>query len=643
MKLGKKGSGRALRAGVVLPLVCGALALGCSGTRIVSGGPFAGVVQTPEGTVRYSLAKTVVVIEAAVTNGASGWVTFDGDEFHVDTRLARKHAQAAVSFQAVVDEDQFFTLRMEHGDSSDDAMSVEVAPNGLLRSVGFSSSSQIGQTIRNVTTIAASVVAGIAAATLSADPRKKAAALVCEQLAAEAGTPGRCPASQPPATAPTPPKATTRPGTKAADTGPAPGAGTGTADTPAAPCDRRVETSLADLSMANLYFLARSAKHRRLWTTVRDAESLFQERSCRRAELERSAERATGKGLEEVRARVASQRDLEAAARMDLYLASEELDAAVRHFQLETGIDAPHRTEVVRMTLDLDEIPPPDMLRRAALPEPPARSAGMTDADVRAALKSFPRMLELYERTGIALTLTPPPYAVRGGTVWSQDSPGVAETRIYYRPSYTAVLTTYATSRTIDEQGGEQELLRMSSVASDDVVHPKMPVQGFSFAPQDFADRKLGITFDDMGRLARLDQAGRSAAAGASGTAADAIRIARDEYADTLMRIAQIQDSQRLISQNDLITELDRLMRQRHLLEERLELAGTRGSYDLLLEKKRLDAELGVLQSRRYLAGEKGAPEVSAELQELRSKLDQLARELEALKRRSDQPTSVRP
>ena len=640
MKLVKKGPGRVLRTGVLLPLVCGALALGCSGTRIVSGGPFAGVVQTPEGTVRYSLAKTVVVVEATVTSGASGWVTFDGDEFSVDTKLARTHAQASVSFQAVVDEDQFFTLRMEHGDSSDDAMSVEVAPNGLLRSVGFSSSSQIGQTIRNVTTIAASVVAGIAAATLSGDPRKKAAALVCEQLAAEAGTPGRCPASQPPATAPTPPKATSRPIPKAGDTTPAPAAGTATA---AAPCDRRAETSLADLSMANLYFLARSAKHRRLWTTARDAESLLQERSCRRAELERSAERAAGSGLEEVRARVASQRDLEAAARMDLYLASQELDAAVRHFQLETGIDAPYRTEVVRMTLDLDEIPPPDMLRRAALAEAPARSAGMTDADVRAALKSFPRMLELYERTGIALTLTPPPYAVRGGTVWSQDSPGVAETRIYYRPSYTAVLTTYATARTIDEQGGEQELLRMSSVASDDVVHPKMPVQGFSFAPQDFADRKLGITFDDMGRLARLDQAGRSAAAGASGTAADAIRIARDEYADTLMRIAQVQDSQRLISQNDLITELDRLMRQRHLLDERLELAGTRGSYDLLLEKKRLDAELGVLQSRRYLAGEKGAPEVSADLQELRSRLDQLARELEALKRRSDQPTSARP
>ncbi len=301
MKSRTKGPGRALRAGVVLPLVCGALALGCSGTRIVSGGPFAGVVQTPEGTVRYSLAKTVVVIEATVTNGASGWVTFDGDEFHVDTSLARRHAQAAVSFQAVVDEDQFFTLRMEHGDSSDDAMSVEVAPNGLLRSVGFSSASQIGQTIRNVTTIAASVVAGIAAATLSGDPRKKAAALVCEQLAAEAGTPAAAQRRSHRRRPLPPPKAATRPGTKAADTGPAPATATRTAaaTSAAAPCDRRVETSLADLSMANLYFLARSAKHRRLWTTVRDAESLFQERSCRRAELERSAERAAGKGLEE--------------------------------------------------------------------------------------------------------------------------------------------------------------------------------------------------------------------------------------------------------------------------------------------------------------------------------------------------------
>lgn len=636
----QKRSARLRGAGVVLSLVCGALALGCTGTRLVSGGPFAGVVQTPEGTVRYSLAKTVVVVEATVTKGSSGKVTFDGNEFSVDTKPVRTDAKAQVSLNAVVDEDQFFTLRLEHGDASDDGFSVELAPNGMLRSVGLASSSQIGATIRNVTTIAASVVAGIVAASLSADPRKKAAALVCEQLAAEAGTPGRCPALQ--AIAPTPAPAPARPkaGSKAADTD-APA----TAATPATlpGCDKRTETALGDLSMANLYFLARSAKHRRLWLDVREAEAVLLERSCKRAELERTAERATGKPLEDLRVRISSHRDLEYAARLDLRTASEELDSAVRRFQLETGIDGPRRTEVVRVTFDLEEIPPPDMLRRAALAEAPARVAGMTDAEVRKALESFPRMLDLYDRTGIALTLTPPPYAARGGTVWSSDSTGPAPTRIYYRPSYTAVLTTYSTSRTADEQGGEQELLRLFSVASDDVVHRKMPMMGFTFAPEDFAERRVSITFDAMGRLARFDQSGRSAAAGATSAAADAVRIARDEYADTLTRIADIQDVQRRITQSDVITEIDRLTKQRELLDARLELSGARSSYDLVLEKKRIDAELGLVQSKRSLAEEKGAPEVSTELAELRARLEALAKEIEALKHRTDSPITAHP
>ncbi len=508
----QKRSARLRGAGVVLSLVCGALALGCTGTRLVSGGPFAGVVQTPEGTVRYSLAKTVVVVEATVTKGASGKVTFDGNEFAVDTKLVRTDAKAQVSLNAVVDEDQFFTLRLEHGDASDDGFSVELAPNGLLRSVGLASSSQIGATIRNVTTIAASVVAGVVAATLSADPRKKAAALVCEQLASEAGTPGRCPALQ----------AITPGASASAERAPSPAPRRRTPtlqrrsrrprrsrDVTNAPRPRsaisRWRTSISSRARRNI---AASG------STCARPKGVLLERSCKRAELERTAERATGKPLEDLRVRITSHRDLEYAARLDLRTASEELDLAVRRFQLETGIDGPRRTEVVRVTFDLDDIPPPDMLRRAALAEAPARVAGMADAEVRKALESFPRMLDLYDRTGIALTLTPPPYAARGGTVWSSDSTGPAPTRIYYRPSYTAVLTTYSTSRTADEQGGVQELLRLFSVASDDVVHRKMPMMGFTFAPEDFAERRVSIAFDAMGRLARFDQTGRSAAAG---------------------------------------------------------------------------------------------------------------------------------
>lgn len=647
----RRSLGLCVRA-AALSLTLGAALAGCGGTRLTSGGPFSGAVTTPEGTVRYSLSKSVVTVEATVTHGASGKVTFDGDEFSVDTKLGRRDARAQISISSVADEDQFFTLRLEHGASSDDSLSVELAPNGQLRSIGVTSTSQLGTTVKNVVTIAASVAAAIGAAALSGDPRRQAAALVCEKLAIEAGTPGRCPAASPtpaPAPSPAPPpptrtKADTKAGTKASAAGDTRG-DTKAGATPAslATCDRRTEQSLTELSMANLYFLARSTKNRRLWLDRRDAEGRLQERTCRRVELEQKVERAAAGDLGDARAKLFSQIQLETAARTDLRAASEELDTAVRAFQLETGIDGPTRTEVVRMTFDLTDIPAPDMLAGAVSPDPTTRVTGMTDTQVRAALKSFPRMLELYDRTGIALTLTPAPYIARGGTVWEVAEPGEMKTHIYYRAAYTALLTTYATSRTSDEQGGEQELLRFFSVVSDEVIHPKMPVQGIAFEPAAFAERKISLGFDDKGRLVRFEQTGKSSVVGATTTVADSLRAARDEYTATLSRIADIQDTKRRLDQNDVLTEIDRLRKQRQLLDARLELSGARGSYDLLLERKRIDAELAAIQARRSLAGERDAGTVSQEVGELRAKLDQLARDLEEIRHRTEATTPSSP
>ncbi|MEZ4315436.1 MAG: hypothetical protein R3F14_46050, partial [Polyangiaceae bacterium] len=379
-----------------------------------------------------------------------------------------------------------------------------------------------------------------------------------------------------------------------------------------------------------------------LFRDLRAAETRLTETTCRRTDLERQLGTAPTRDIADLTARIAIQVQLEASARADLRAVSEELDTAVRGFQIETGIDGPTTTETVRITFDLDEIPPPDILRRAASPEPPARTSGMTDTEVRTALRSFPRMLELYDRTGIALTITPPPYIARGGTLWEAATHDTPKTHIYYRPAYTATIATFATTRTLDEQGGQSELLRFFATATDEVIHRKMPVQGFAFSPTDFGERKISLGFDDRGRLIRFEQSGKSSVVGATAAVADAVQTARDEYATTLARIAEIQDTQRQLQQSDVITEIDRLRKQRDLLDARLELAGTRGSYDLLLERKRIDAELAAIQGRRALADERDATSLGQEVGELRTRLDQLARDLEEIKHRSEQSPPVR-
>lgn len=633
----------AFAARVALPALFALLALGCSGTRLISGGPFAGVVQTPDGTVRYALAKSVVTIEATVTYGTSGQVVWKQNDFSVDSTLKIKDAKASVQISTVPDEDQFYTLRLEHGSSSDDSLSIEIAPNGMLRSIGASSTSQIATTAKNVVTIAAGIAATVAAAMLGSE-KNPAIQRVCELLGSDSGTPGRCLAAQPTTPAPDPkPASRNKADSKPDKADPKDDVLPTTSQKPSSGCDKRTEISLRDLSMASLYFLARDQKHRRLWLDRRDTEALLQTRTCHRMELERTAEQSSSKDLDGVRTKLAMALQLEAAARADLRAVSDELDLAVRDFQLKTGIDSPARTEVVRMTFDLDDIPPPDMLTRAVSPEPqkPGSASrtpvvGMTESEVRKALESFPRMLELYSRTGIALTLTPPPYIVRGATVWTTQEPSAeGNTRIYYRPSYTAVLSTYSMSRSSDAEGGTQELLKLFAVASDDVVHRKMPTLGFSFQPTDFAERKIALSFDDKGRLTKLEQSGKSSLAGASSAAAESFIAARDQYTTTLSRIAEIQDTKRKLQQNDLLTELDRVQKQRDLVNARLELEGTRSNYDLLLEKKRLDAQLGVLQGRNDSGG--GSTDnsaVSQEVADLRAKLDQLARAVDALQHR---------
>lgn len=641
---------------MALPILFGALAGGCSGTKIMSGGPFTAAVQSSEGSLRYSLPKSVVTVEATVTKGATGKVTFDGNEFAVDTRLARKDAKAVVSIGNVVDPAQFFTLKIEHGSSSDDSLTVDIGPNGLLRSIGVVSTSQALTTAKNVVTAAASLVALVTAATLGRDPKREAAAFICEKLAAEAGTPGRCPVALTPGAAPAPVRAPAAPikGESKGDSRnpppvqPAPPPRP--APQPAAPrpatasgCDANTEISLGELSMANLYFLAKSPKHRRLWLDRRDNEARLQERVCRRMELERAAERAATKDLEDARARLSMQLQLEAAARADLRTASDDLDRAVCDFQLAAGIDGPARTEVVRMTFELDEIPPPEVLRKALSPDPPSTVAGMTEQEVRSVLVPYTRMLELYDRTGIALTITPPPVSVRGTTGWSATTAEEPKTRIYYRPSYTVALTTYAMQRTADEQGGEQDLLRFFAVASDDVVHPRMPVTGFTFEPSYFTERQLSLAFDERGRLVRYEQSGKSSIVGASQAAVEAVQTARDEYGATLGKIAELQDTKRRLEQTDVLTEIDRLNKQRELLDARLELSGSRSNYDLVLEKKRLDTQLGAVQARRASPDERGWTALSEEVAQLRQKLDQLTRQVEELQHRTPQTPPTGP
>ena len=78
--------------------------------------------------------------------------------------------------------------------------------------------------------------------------------------------------------------------------------------------------------------------------------------------------------------------------------------------------------------------------------------------------------------------------------------------------------------------------------------------------------------------------------------------------------------------------QIDKVQKQRELLDARVSLEGDLGTKDLTLQKQRLDAELAALQARASLEVQRGAIAEQARVDDLKARLDQLAAEINNIK-----------
>lgn len=112
--------------GAGLALFLALMPAGCGGTQLVGEGPFLPSGPKPSaGVVRYSLAKTTVTVAATVGKQVSSTVSFGNGEFSFKKTTILKESKATVSLAAVPDETQFFTLRLEPGETSDDNLTIK--------------------------------------------------------------------------------------------------------------------------------------------------------------------------------------------------------------------------------------------------------------------------------------------------------------------------------------------------------------------------------------------------------------------------------------------------------------------------------------------------------------------------------------
>jgi hypothetical protein len=204
--------------------------------------------------------------------------------------------------------------------------------------------------------------------------------------------------------------------------------------------------------------------------------------------------------------------------------------------------------------------------------------------------------------------------------------------RIFYRQAIPMRLLFYS----IDTQN---DLVRFYETIVH-VLHPAMPIYHMKFTANAFATRNLGIAFDAKGRPMILEQASTSSMESITSSLANSLRTARDEYADSIKKISEIQKTQREIKLDPIYSKIEQLKKEKEALDAQLSLQESSQSYDYVLKQKQLENELSLLQAQLKLEEAQQTKDQALEIAKLKMELEKLRNELDILKVQIDMKKS---
>lgn len=166
------------------------------------------------------------------------------------------------------------------------------------------------------------------------------------------------------------------------------------------------------------------------------------------------------------------------------------------------------------------------------------------------------------------------------------------------------------------------------------VLHPKTALASMAFSPKAFGSNKLALTFAPAGVPSTISLTSSSSTAAWTGALADGLKAVRTEYVATLEGLVTAEEKKRALETADLTTELEKLTKQKSILDQSLSLQAGRASYDTLLEKQKLESDLALLQTQLNLDVAKSTLEFKRDTQILAAEVARLMQEIEILKRR---------
>lgn len=278
-------------------------------------------------------------------------------------------------------------------------------------------------------------------------------------------------------------------------------------------------------------------------------------------------------------------------------------------------------------------------------------STNTTKAAIETLIQDLPAAKRLFEKTGVVIELDPVPdgYEATQFSTGSSDPSNKKYCNLtlrhgdsgrttavnhcssklvfYRRPIYTLV-RLYA----LDKDQAKVEPLNQASLP---IIREESPHEFVKFNAQRWAKGSLKVTFDAKGVPTSVDWMAESSAAAVTGALATAIAAARDEYATTVNKLVEIKEARDKLDpeeQSELDKTLEKLKKEKELLDAQLALQGAQATFDSTLAQQTAAAELALVQSEIGVVAAAEARANQLAVLRLEAEVARVNKELELLK-----------
>ena len=168
------------------------------------------------------------------------------------------------------------------------------------------------------------------------------------------------------------------------------------------------------------------------------------------------------------------------------------------------------------------------------------------------------------------------------------------------------------------------------------VMHPCLPVNTMTFSKSAWSKRSMAVAFDDRGRPQKVDWSSDSNVAAVAASLAGAATALRDEYAATTSKAVQIQADRRALQLNDLTARLEKLQKEKSVLDAQLQVDAAGLNREATLKQQQATADLAALQAEINLQNAQAGVEQKQQIEQMKSALDLLKQQLGLLQAQQD-------